>query len=106
MPQVSKSPIPKKTEQKIRKAFTKALVDIKSEKEMERYIFDLLTPTERIMLAKRLAIAALLIEGLPYQKISEKLKVSTATIGRVNLWLSMAGDGYRLVVEKVGGLKD
>lgn len=105
MPQVSKSPIPKKTDRKIRKAFTRALVDIKSEREMERYIFDLLTPTERVMLAKRLAIAALLIEGLPYHEISERLKVSTATIGRVNLWLGMAGDGYRLVVEKIGGLK-
>lgn len=73
---------------------------------MERYIFDLLTPTERIMLAKRLAIAAFLIEGLPYHAISEMLKVSTSTIGRVNLWLKTAGDGYRLVIEKIGGLRN
>lgn len=101
MPQVSKNPIPKETEKKIRKAFIKALVDIGSEREMERYIFDLLTPTEQIMLAKRLAIAALLIEGLPYREIAERIKVSTATIGRVKLWLGTAGDGYRLVIKKI-----
>lgn len=104
MPQVSKNPIPKETERKIRRAFTKALISIKSEGEMERYIFDLLTPTERIMLAKRLAIAALLIGGLPYHQISERLKVSTSTIGRVNSWLKTAGDGYRLAIERVKGL--
>ena len=104
MPQVSKSPIPKNTEKKIRRAFTKALVDIKSEREMERYIFDLLTPTEQIMLAKRLAIAALLIEGASYRGIAEQIKVSTATVGKVNLWLQTAGDGYRLAIEKIGRL--
>lgn len=102
MPQVSKNPIPKETEKRIRKAFVKAFVDLNSEDEMERYIFDLLTPTERIMLAKRLAIAALLIWGLPYHSIAEKLKVSTSTIGRVKLWLRTAGDGYRLVIERIG----
>lgn len=105
MPQVSKNPIPRETDRKIRKAFTKALVDIGSEREMERYIFDLLTPTERIMLAKRLAIAAMLIEEVPYREISEHLKVSTATVGRVNLWLQTSGDGYRLAIEKISGLK-
>lgn len=102
MPQVSKNPVPKETERKIKKAFTRAFVDIRSEREMERYIFDLLTPTERIMLAKRLAIAALLIEGLPYHQIAEGLKVSTSTIGRVKLWLRTAGGGYRLVIERMG----
>lgn len=104
MPQVSKNPVPRETEKKIRKAFTRVLVDIRSEREMERYIFDLLTPTERIMLAKRLAIATLLIEGLPYREIAERLKVSTATVGRVNLWLQTSGDGYRLAIEKIGQL--
>jgi TrpR-related protein YerC/YecD len=104
MPQVSKNPVPRETGRRIRKAFTRALVGIRSEREMERYIFDLLTPTEQIMLAKRLAIAALLIEGLPYREISERLKVSTATIGRVNVWLETAGDGYRLVMKRIGQL--
>jgi len=104
MPQVSKNQVSKETEKKIRRAFARALVGLKSEGEAERYIFDLLTPTEQIMLAKRLAIAAMLIEGLSYRQIAEKIKVSTATIGRVNLWLRTAGDGYRLAIKKMGQL--
>jgi TrpR-related protein YerC/YecD len=100
MPQLSAIPVPKSTERKIRKAFTKVLVNIKSEEEMERYIFDLMTPTERVMLAKRLAVASLLSKGYSYRDISEMLKVSTATVGRVSLWLRTAGDGYRLALKK------
>lgn len=106
MPQVSKRAVSRKTEQKIRRAFAKSLVGLGSERELENYIFDLLTPTERVMLAKRLAIAAFLIEGLSYQEIAGKLKVSTATIGRVNLWLQVAGNGYRSAVEKIGNISD
>lgn len=97
--------MPKDIERKIRKAFTKALADISSQDEMESYIFDLLTPTERIMLAKRLAIAALLIKEVPYQVISDHLNVSTATVARVNLWLKTAGDGYRLAIGRIKGLE-
>jgi len=104
MPQVSRVPVPRATEKKIRRAFVKALVGIDSEREMASYVFDLFTPTERVMLAKRLAIAALLIEGLSYREIAERLKVSTSTIGRVNLWLQTAGDGYRLAIRRIGGL--
>ena len=73
MPQVSKVPLQRGVENKIRKAIGKSLAKISSEAEMEKYIFDLFTPTEQIMLAKRLAIAALLVKGLPYQEISDKL---------------------------------
>lgn len=68
---------------------------------MEEYIFDLFTPTERIMFAKRLAIAALLSQGLPYKVIADKLKVSTSTVARVNLWLKTSGVGYKRAVEKI-----
>ncbi|NIT04611.1 helix-turn-helix domain-containing protein [Candidatus Saccharibacteria bacterium] len=92
-------------ERKIRHAFSQSLAKISSEKEMERYIFDLLTPTEQIMLAKRLAIAALLVRGLSYQEISKRLKVSTSTVARVNLWLRASGAGYRRAVESIGDWK-
>ncbi|MDP1710816.1 MAG: Trp family transcriptional regulator [candidate division WWE3 bacterium] len=105
MPQVSKVPLQKEVEQKIRRAFCKSLARISREEEMENYIFDLFTPTERIMFAKRLAIAALLTKKLPYQTIAEKLKVSTNTVARVNLWLQSSGSGYRKAVETIGDWK-
>lgn len=105
MPQVSRAPLEKQIGRKIRQAFRESLARISSEQEMENYIFDLFTPTERIMLAKRLAIAALLTKGLPYQQIADRLKVSTATVARVNLWLRNSGVGYRKAVEKIGDWK-
>ncbi len=105
MPQVSKIPIKKDIEIKIRRAFSQSLAKISSESEMEKYIFDLFTPTERVMLAKRLAIAALLVKGLTYKEISQKLRVSTSTVARVNLWLKHSGKGYKTAVEKIGDWK-
>lgn len=105
MPQISKVPIKKSIETKIRRAFSQSLANISSESEMEKYIFDLFTPTERVMLAKRLAIAALLVKGVTYLEISQKLKVSTSTVARVNLWLKHSGSGYKTAVEKIGDWK-
>lgn len=48
---------------------------------------ELLTGTERLMLAKRLAIICLLGEGVPFEQISKQLKVSSSTVAR--LWESM-----------------
>jgi uncharacterized protein YerC len=45
---------------------------------------DLLTYTERIMLAKRLAILCMLGEGYSFEDIQETLRVSPSTVGR--LW--------------------
>src|SRR4030042_5505852 len=105
MPQVSKVPLPKEIEKTIRYAFKESLARISSEEEMERYIFDLFTPTEQVMFAKRLAIAALLTRNFPYQEIADKLKVSTATVARVNLWLRSSGAGYKRAIEKSGDWK-
>lgn len=43
-------------------------------------IEDILSPTEKIMITKRVAIIYLLIKGVDYRDISEVLKVSTGTV--------------------------
>ncbi len=53
------------------------------------------------MLAKRFAIALLLIKGYNYEAIKEILKVSQETIARVNLSLNYRGDGYRKVINEI-----
>jgi TrpR-related protein YerC/YecD len=101
MPQISKVPMEKGIERKVMGAFMESLVRISSNKEMERYLLDLLTPTEQVMLAKRLAIAALFVQGATYKEVAQKLSVSTATVARVNLWLRSSGAGYKAAVEKI-----
>ncbi|MCR4276674.1 MAG: Trp family transcriptional regulator [Candidatus Roizmanbacteria bacterium] len=66
----------------------------KSSKDEFRKIFvDLLTPAERIMLAKRVAIIYLLIKKIEYYNICDRLKVSPSTVAK-----------YALLMEKSEGI--
>ena len=52
MPQVSKRVLNKNIEKKIKENFLEALASLKDKKLAYRFIYDFLTPTERVMLAK------------------------------------------------------
>ena len=54
------------------------------------------------MLARRLQIAELLLDGKTYQQIRADLKVSFGTIARVQTWLDLYGDGYRTIIKRIG----
>jgi uncharacterized protein YerC len=84
--------------------FVKAIADLRKTKDVEFFIADLLTPTEKIMIAKRLSIAILVAKGYDYRSISDILKVSSATIQSVNKQIMIDGRGYKKVVAKI--LKD
>lgn len=91
MPQVSKNQLDPKTKSQIDNDFYQTLIDLRSRGEARDFLEGLLTPTEKIMLSKRLGIAILLARGLPYRAIMDILKVSNATIGRVSTWLKTSG---------------
>jgi len=101
MPQVSKHKVTKDIEKRMYEVFWNSIAGLKKSKEVEEFFSELLTPTEKIMLAKRLSIAILLLKGYEYRSISGLLKVSYATISRVSGWLRYSGEGYRKVVEKM-----
>lgn len=101
MAKISKKILNKEIEKRMFAIFWKALADIKKEEEIERFLKDLLSPVEQIVLAKRLGIALLLARGFSYDAIRDTLKVSSATIMKVNLWLNHGGEGYKKVVEKI-----
>ena len=81
--------------------FLKTVVEIQTPEDARSFIQDLLSPTERVMLTKRLAIAVLLAKGYTYDAIDDTLKVSRSTIMNVSLWLKHGKSGYRKVVEKI-----
>ena len=81
--------------------FLEALLGLKNKTEAYQFIYDLLTPTERIMLAKRLSIVLMLIKGYKREEIRDTLKVSTSTVSVVKIWLRLEGKGYRQILEKV-----
>ncbi len=56
-----------------------------SKAEFKKIFIDLLTPAERIMLAKRVAIIYLLMKKIEYYNICDRLKVSSATVSKIAL---------------------
>lgn len=100
MPQVSRKYLPKETEKKLFELFFKALANIKNPSDIEKFLFSLLGPSEKTMLAKRLGIALLLAKGYNYETIKDVLKVSQETIARVNGVLNYRSEGYEIVVRK------
>ena len=101
MAQVSKHPLSKAIYERIFEIFIKSIVSIKDKKEAEDFLNDFLTPTERIMLAKRLAIAVLLTKGYDYASIRKILHVSFSTVASVSVFLKYTGEGYKKVVDKL-----
>lgn len=64
-----------------------------SKEEFRKTMIDLLTPAERIMLAKRVAIIYLLLKKIDYHNICQRLKVSPTTVAK-----------YALLMEKSEGI--
>ena len=100
MTQISRKYLPKETEKKLFDLFFKALANIRNPSDIEKFLFSLLGPTEKTMLAKRLGIALLLAKGYNYETIKDVLKVSQETIARVNSVLNYRSEGYEMVVNK------
>lgn len=62
------------------------------------FLRDLLTPSERVMLGRRIIIARMILVGETYESIQKRLKVGQATIGRVHRWLRDQLPGYEQAI--------
>ncbi len=71
--------------EKIFSLFFEVIGKDKNEEEFQNIIHDLLSPAERIMIAKRVAIFYMLMKKLDYYNIAKSLKVSPSTIAKFNL---------------------
>lgn len=80
MARISKKPVNEKLLAKIYKLFYEVFSRYEGQDDFLSIIDDILSPTEKIMLAKRLAIIYLLIKKVDYRDITETLKVSSATV--------------------------
>ena len=90
MTHVSKRKIESHIEKRIVDAFMGALFSTSVARGKAR-VHSILTPTERIMLAKRLAIITMLERDQSYYRIEQTLNVSISTIKRLHKRL-LAGD--------------
>lgn len=71
--------------EKVFDLFFEVMGNTSSKNEFRKIFFDLLTPAERIMLAKRVAIIYLLMKKIEYYNICDRLKVSSATVSKIAL---------------------
>lgn len=90
MPQVSKYKVSDKVLKKIYDLFFSVLGNQYDKEDFEGIIFELLTPTEKIMISKRITIIYLLLKQYDYKRISDVLKVSTATIAKFKLFIDQS----------------
>ena len=95
MPHISGHVPEKKIQDKIFTALISHLTAKGSSKDRQKFAFELLTHTERIMLAKRLAIICMLGEGYSFEDIQETLRVSPSTVGRI--WEGMQKGNYKQI---------
>lgn len=101
MAQVSKKQLPKKVEKRIKSLLTECISACKDEKAAADFIEILLSPTEKVMIAKRIAIGLMLTKDYNPSEIVEAIKVSLGTVYNVKAWLDLKGSGYRKMLKKI-----
>lgn len=85
MPHISKIKMAKSISDTISNEFIKILTKANKESELSQIIKEMLTKTEKIMLAKRIAIILLLDKNIPQHQIVDLLKVSYTTVAKISL---------------------
>lgn len=71
-----------------------AASSVKGRDAVKLFLRDLLTPSERIMLGRRIIIARLLLKGERYEDIEQRMRVSRKTVAKVDRWLNDQFPGY------------
>ncbi len=101
MSQVSRRHLDAVIEKRIYEIFVEIIRDLQTTTEVQSLLKDFFTPTERIMLPKRLCIAFLLLKSYDYRTIASYLKVSFTTVNKVSNSLKTGGKGYALVLDRL-----
>ena len=101
MPHVSKYKLKTAEEEKLKQTLGLVLRKINKDEEMEGFLYSLLSETEKIMLAKRLAIMILITEGLSEAEIADKLNVTRETVLRIQMLMQIRGNGYEIALKKL-----
>ena len=79
----------------------RAIAVLRDPEEIRAFFEDICTIKEIKDMAQRLDTAILLDQGMSYQKIAEKVGVSTTTITRVNRSLTYGSNGYRAALDRM-----
>lgn len=98
MTQISRIPLQKEVEKRVYEVLMESIATATTHKTVDHLLDDLFSPTEKLMIAKRLAIALLLLKGYEQRVISHWLKVSLTTVSKVSLAIQRGNNGYKTVI--------
>ena len=82
------------------------LAVLNSPSEVADALTDLLSPKEIETIGKRLQIAEYLVAGKDYEFIRGNLSVGYSTIARVNTWLNLSGEGFKIILSRKKPIKE
>lgn len=100
MTNISKRKVKEDIREKIFQLLFEAFGNIADREEFTGIIHDILSPTERIMIAKRVTIIFLLMKEIDHQMISDVLKVSLTTVAKFQFIM----ENSKGIVEALRGL--
>lgn len=101
MPQVSRKRLPPKILKSLFDSLSFVFKDLANKEEMDEFLDSLLTKTEKLMLAKRMAVAYLLQKGIEEKQISNTIAVTPATVSRMKLWAQTHPQGFKMLFTKL-----
>lgn len=101
MTQISRIPIRKEIEKRMFEVFLESIAMVRTPDQVEKLVTDLLSPTEKVMLAKRLSIALLLYKQYDQRLISKLLRVGLETVSKVSRALKTGTGGYGMVTASI-----
>lgn len=86
-----------------RQRLYRAVLELRSAEECQRFFEDLCTVSELKAMCQRLEVAVMLSEKSVYTDIVAKTGASTATISRVNRCLQDGNGGYAAALRRLKG---
>lgn len=79
----------------------KAILSLKTVDECYAFFEDLCTMKELADMTQRLQAAQMLLAGATYEQIVKEVKISTATISRINRCIQYGSGGYQQVIKRL-----
>lgn len=77
------------------------IAKLRTKAELVEFLVGFLTPSEVLMIGRRMQIAKMLHNDMGYDEIRRKLHVSHATINKIEHWLHDNDSRSRLIAEKI-----
>ena len=106
MSQISKKRLDKDVESEMFNQFWASLSKIDTPSTASEFFSDLLTKTEKYVLAKRFTCAILLVRGRSASEINKSIHFTYSTIGSVASWVKNARPQTKRILEKISKEKE